>query len=159
MIATRTFLELEKDNFNKVMVQDVFKNTELEITIDGIPNSVDPLNWEWQMRTEPAFVNGYQDWTNGTLIQANNGTLATNTTNRLTLLIPIVNSLELGDSFGFTFSLGNPIIDGRYLSVVYTVMANSSLSSPMDLSWLCFLRVLHLRAVSVGYFFCKIVPG
>jgi hypothetical protein len=116
----------------------ILQGENLFVRIKDIPLSptVNPYSYTWACRQEPAFINGIQDWSSGTLIQGNTGTLASTASTEVTITVPVptgVASLAVGNYFSFTFAIDpddNIQTGVQVVFYIYAVSSNPN-SSPL----------------------------
>jgi hypothetical protein len=121
------------DNMGYDFVGSLIKGEFLNITIKNIPVNATPWTWQWEMRESVAYVNGLRNWQTGTLIQTDNGTLATASTTSLVIQAPIpinASQFDLGKQFSFNFVLnpGTPTVGIEVYFEVGSVSSNPTSS-------------------------------
>lgn len=123
-----------------VIALDIIKGIVMTINVVDIPAKTGtPYNWNWTMREEPAFASGVQDWSSGTLIQTDSGSLAsiTSTSFTTTANIPILASqFNVGKSFSLELVITDPDTAEETVvnqSVFTVVTASPDPNSPTNL--------------------------
>jgi hypothetical protein len=111
MLLTNNFVFIFDQDLGYNLVGSTLVGESLNIKIKNIPvsDSTSPRTYYWEMRPEPAFANGYQNWSGATpVIQSNTGSLISVNSTELFLTIPFptnVANLQPGKNFSFSFAL------------------------------------------------------
>lgn len=111
------------DNQFNIVPLYLLKGGLLNLRITNIPtSSVTPFSYIWQLRKEPLFANGTQNWSGGVAITNGSGTLATVNTDSLDVSISLVsNDISIGDYLSFVFGVGISGSEKTVVAVVYKI--------------------------------------